>query len=212
MKRKVEWRRWKDPFLHDRPQDDDDELDDGYEHEEFGGRQSPFRGTYAATPAGFFPLEEANIPSRQFSFWVGDANFDVDDRVFRAAERVPGVEILQALTRYRFWMGVGRSFHDERVKDAVTEAMVSAATPPGPPKVWAVVQFDSEAIRVVGRTKSDIKKLSRGGRVLATSWGKNELFKANPAGGDGPGIRGGLGGPGQQEPPQVDFPEVREPD
>lgn len=210
MKR-VDFRRWQDPFMPEERFDEGDELDDGYSSDEFGRKQTPYRGTYAITPVGLFPLSDANLPSRQFSFWVGDTNFDIDDTVLRAAERVPGVEILQAMTRYRFWLGIGRSFHDERVKESVRKAMIKATTPPGPPRFWAVVRRGGNAERVVGRSKSEIKKLVAGGQVLVTSWENHgELFEADKADGDGPGICDGLGRPGQQLPNEVDFPEVRE--
>ncbi len=212
MTRTVEFRRWNDPFIPEEHHEED-ELKDGYDWDG-PKKQSNYRGIYAATPAGFFPLSEANLPSRQFSFWMGDTNFDLDRTVVDAAKAVPGVEILQVQTRYRFWLGIGRAFHDERVKAAVRKAMVKGATPEGPPLYWVVVKFENGAtVRITGETKkAALRKAERLGEVMATSWSATDgLFGEAKATGDfRPGVRGGPGEPGQPVPPEVHLPEVRE--
>lgn len=69
------------------------------------------------TPMGWFQVNDKMSPSNQFDCWVGHSNFDITPSVRDALEEIPGVEVLIILTRYRFFIGIGRmfSFRDVRV-------------------------------------------------------------------------------------------------
>ena len=43
-----------------------------------------------------------------FDCWVGHTNFDITPSVRDALEEIAGVEVLVILTRYRFFIGIGR--------------------------------------------------------------------------------------------------------
>ena len=61
-------------------------------------------------------LKEASVLA-SFDCWVGHTNFDITPSVRDALEEIAGVEVLVILTRYRFFIGIGRmfSFRDVRV-------------------------------------------------------------------------------------------------
>tara|TARA_R110000824_G_scaffold77249_1_gene195443 strand:+ start:11400 stop:12050 length:651 start_codon:yes stop_codon:yes gene_type:complete len=69
------------------------------------------------TPMGWFQVNDKMSPSNQFDCWLGHSNFDITASVRDALEEIPGVEVLVILTRYRFFIGIGRmfSFRDVRV-------------------------------------------------------------------------------------------------
>lgn len=69
------------------------------------------------TPMGWFQVNDKMSPSNQFDCWVGHTNFDITPSVRDALEEIAGVEVLVILTRYRFFIGIGRmfSFRDVRV-------------------------------------------------------------------------------------------------
>jgi hypothetical protein len=143
-KRFIKWEKWIDPFLG-KPDDeievgniDDEEYwQDSYQKLE--ERQSrPLgpknqTGPVLAGPMGFIPLNEHNLPSKIYNFWMGHANFDITGKVQKIISKVPGVETLDVFTRYRFRVGVGKAFYnteDEKETDfgrsvlnSITEAL-----------------------------------------------------------------------------------------
>jgi hypothetical protein len=68
------------------------------------------------TPMGWFQVNDKMSPSNQFDCWLGHANFDITPSVRDALEEIPGVEVLIILTRYRFFIGIGRMFNFRDVR------------------------------------------------------------------------------------------------
>lgn len=71
-----------------------------------------------STPFGIWRVNDALNPYRQFKLWMGHTNFTIDNDVANVIKHIPGVEILNILTRYRFMIGVGDLFNirDTRVQ------------------------------------------------------------------------------------------------
>jgi len=69
------------------------------------------------TPVGMYQVDDRMNPIRQFDCWLGHTNFDITDSIKNEIESIAGVEVLVILTRYRFFIGVGKlfSFRDVRV-------------------------------------------------------------------------------------------------
>tara|TARA_Y100000034_G_scaffold124865_1_gene173599 strand:- start:1017 stop:1625 length:609 start_codon:yes stop_codon:yes gene_type:complete len=69
------------------------------------------------TPVGMYQVDDRMNPIRQFDCWLGHTNFDITDSIKNKIESIAGVEVLVILTRYRFFIGVGKlfSFRDVRV-------------------------------------------------------------------------------------------------
>ena len=119
--RKIAWEKWEDlsqsepahanPFMGI-------ESEDGEEDSEFD-----LAGFFERipklvhTPVGMYQVDDKMSPVRQFDCWLGHTNFDITDSVQNYIESTPGVEVLVILTRYRFFLGVGKlfSFRDVRV-------------------------------------------------------------------------------------------------
>lgn len=62
------------------------------------------------SPMGVIPLNESNMPSKVFNFWMMHTNFDIDEKVFNVLQNMPGVETLEILTRYRARISFGKVF------------------------------------------------------------------------------------------------------
>jgi hypothetical protein len=82
-------------------------------------------GITAITPEGVVPLHESTIPSKVFNFWVGHTNFDIGERRrFELISSTPGVECINAVSRYRFRVGIGLAFNQEQVKQEITDRLI----------------------------------------------------------------------------------------
>ena len=59
-----------------------------------------------------------------FDCWVGHTNFDITTTTFDTLNEVEGVELLKVVSRYRFFIGIGRMFHFKNVrKDLETQIL-----------------------------------------------------------------------------------------
>ena len=77
------------------------------------------------TPMGWFQINDKMAPGNQFDCWIGHANFDITPSVRDALEEIPGVEVLVILTRYRFFLGVGRMFNFRDVRVTIEKDILS---------------------------------------------------------------------------------------
>jgi len=51
-----------------------------------------------------------------FDCWVGHTNFNITQATFNMLDKVEGVELLKIVSRYRFFIGIGRMFHFKNVR------------------------------------------------------------------------------------------------
>jgi hypothetical protein len=103
-------------------------------------------------PIGLVPLNEANLPSSLFNFWMGYTTFELTDDLEDAIERVDGVETLDVFTRYRFRVAVGRAHDDKNVRAAIERT----CEPPAPAMPRVLV--GQEAVRAIMGRKPTGKK------------------------------------------------------
>lgn len=139
MPNKIMWEKWIDPFLSnldevelpDIDSDEDWEYKDSFQRSEEGSRKVTKKNTgpVIVGPMGIIPLNEHNTPSKIYCFWMGHTNFDITKTIADKIVKVPGVEVMDIFTRYRFRMAIGKAFLSEsdlfgrKVLDAVTEAV-----------------------------------------------------------------------------------------
>lgn len=122
---KIIWEKWIDPFGQNldemRWNNYDESLDpDGIEYveEEVAEHMPPIK--VIASPMGLIPYNEYTASSNIFNFWVGHTNFDITENVSDIIEQVPGVEILDIFTRYRFRIGIGKCFNDRDTMNEIS--------------------------------------------------------------------------------------------
>jgi hypothetical protein len=152
------WMKWRDPVaplikskIVEPYEPDEDEFDPAYvdARETFGYDDRPnpyeeelqggYKGPVVVGPIGLVPLNETNLPSSLFNFWMGYTTFEVTDDLEDAIELVDGVETLDVFTRYRFRMAVGRAHDDKKVRRAVE----LVCEPPAPPPPRMLVGRDA---------------------------------------------------------------------
>ena len=52
-----------------------------------------------------------------FDCWVGHTNFDITPDTFNMLNQVEGVELLKIVSRYRFFIGIGKMFKFKNVRE-----------------------------------------------------------------------------------------------
>jgi len=69
-----------------------------------------------STPVGIFQLHDKANPIKQLDCWTGHTNFDITKSVQHKIEHIKGIELLMVLSRYRFFVGVGKLFDFKSVR------------------------------------------------------------------------------------------------
>ncbi len=117
MKKTLMWFKWKNPFkvLHDEDINENGDYKDSYEK----SKLKQYHGPVIVGPMGIIPVTEANSPDKVFNFWMGHTNFSITKEVADRIEKINGVETLDINTRYRFRVGIGKAFNEDKVKDAI---------------------------------------------------------------------------------------------
>lgn len=106
------------PDINDEIFDEDD--DDAEFDEEYGAVMQPqFAGVVVPAMGGLYRVDNELNPLRMFELWMGDTNFDITKDVALKINKVPGVEVLKILTRYKFLVGVGTLFTMTEVRRAI---------------------------------------------------------------------------------------------
>ena len=109
----IAWERWDEDVIeqevvedfYDLGQEDDDE--EAVEDALAFLKRIP---SLVTTPMGMYQLHDKMNIINQFDCWVGYTNFDITKSIEKAIEQVEGVELLNIMTRYRFFLGVGKLF------------------------------------------------------------------------------------------------------
>jgi hypothetical protein len=178
--RKIAWEKWED-LPHTEPVHPNPfagiESEDGEEPAEFDLADFFERiPKLVHTPVGMYQVDDRMSPIKQFDCWLGHTNFDITGSVQNHIESTPGVEVLVILTRYRFFLGVGKlfSFRDVRVsiensvcsktlsdndelpiEDTEVESIKSELSEY---KHWAIFIFPNGEISHIGTNDLDDKK------------------------------------------------------
>jgi hypothetical protein len=81
-----------------------------------------------STPVGIFQLHDKANPIKQLDCWTGHTNFDITKSVQQKIEHTKGVELLMVLSRYRFFVGVGKLFDFKSVRRKLESAVCQNLT------------------------------------------------------------------------------------
>ena len=133
--KKIVWEKWIDPLNsnvdeveypgYDSPLESEEErtieflsVDENFEEkfEDYSNsdeQESQKNMTYnpvriVQTPHGFVTLTEHSFASKSFDFWTMHYNHDITEKIVSAIEKCPGVESVNAITRYRARIGFNR--------------------------------------------------------------------------------------------------------
>jgi hypothetical protein len=81
------------------------------------------------TPIGILNLKMLNHPEKSFNFWMAETNFDITGEVVGIINDIPGVEILDVFTRYRFRICIGNRFKFQDVRQSIEAALNASPLP-----------------------------------------------------------------------------------
>lgn len=71
----------------------------------------------------FCEINDDLSPLKQFRFYLAHTNFNITMKTINTVLKIPGIEVLRPLTRYRFIIAVGKAFNVTDVKLAVESAL-----------------------------------------------------------------------------------------
>lgn len=61
----------------------------------------------------------------RFDCWVGHTNFNINEGIKNTLNQVDGVEVLDIISRYRFFIGIGKMFKFSDVRKDIERAVCS---------------------------------------------------------------------------------------
>lgn len=118
IKRKIAWERWDEDLLHEEIIDNlNIDMEDA--DEELANDAMELMSKIPkliSTPLGIFQLYDKMSPMKQFECWMGYTNFNITGQIQKNVENVEGVELLSVISRYRFFVGVGKLFNFKTVR------------------------------------------------------------------------------------------------
>lgn len=59
-----------------------------------------------------------------FDCWIGHTNFDITSVIKNTLDTTRGVEVLKVLSRYRFFIGIGKLFDFKEVRQNIEENLI----------------------------------------------------------------------------------------
>lgn len=113
--RKIAWERWVDEVVDEEVAIKDGDGDDDVQMFKIPG---PIR-----TPLGQFDPKEGMSPSNMFDCWFCHTNFDITEADKHQLDMVEGIEVLRIVSRYRFFIGIGKMFSLTDVRPQVEIAL-----------------------------------------------------------------------------------------
>lgn len=64
-------------------------------------------------------LVEEAIITANFDCWVGHTNFDITHEIKNTLDAIDGIEVLKVMSRYRFFIGIGKMFEFKNVRKSI---------------------------------------------------------------------------------------------
>ena len=127
--KKIAWENWKEKVDDSPPKTINESNERTLESEEDDAIERNFLLSamevprLIQTPLGIFNYEDKLRPSEKFDCWIGYTNFDITQDVSDTIESIDGVEALEVMSRYTFFLGIGKMFKFRDVRTAIEEAI-----------------------------------------------------------------------------------------
>ena len=98
------------------------EYEENFDEEEYVD-QPQKRENVPLLPISEKLLEDISLLSN-FECWIGHTNFDITRDIKDTLDKTQGIEILKILSRYRFFIGVGKMFDFKNVRKNVENNII----------------------------------------------------------------------------------------
>ncbi len=130
--KKIAWENWKEKVDYSPPEnkleESTEEDEDAIEKSLLSAMEIP---RLVQTPLGIFHYEDKLKPSEKFDCWIGYTNFDITQNISDLIECVDGVEALEVMSRYTFFLGVGKMFNFRDVRLGIESLILEPEYPEG---------------------------------------------------------------------------------
>ena len=151
--KKIAWENWKEKVDYSPPEnkleESTEEDEDAIEKSLLSAMEIP---RLVQTPLGIFHYEDKLKPSEKFDCWIGYTNFDITQNVSDLIEHVDGVQALEVMSRYTFFLGVGKMFNFRDVRLGIEILILE----PEYPKDTLTILDSDEIIRSVELIKEQL--------------------------------------------------------
>ena len=151
--KKIAWENWKEKVDYSPPEnkleESTEEDEDAIEKSLLSAMEIP---RLVQTPLGIFHYEDKLKPSEKFDCWIGYTNFDITQNVSDLIAYVDGVEALEVMSRYTFFLGVGKMFNFRDVRLGIEILILE----PEYPKDTLTILDSDEIIRSVELIKEQL--------------------------------------------------------
>ena len=128
--KKIAWENWKEKVDYSPPEN---KLEEAVEEDEDAIEKSLLSAMeiprLVETPLGIFHYEDKLKPSEKFDCWIGYTNFDITQNISDLIECVDGVEALEVMSRYTFFLGVGKMFNFRDVRLGIESLILEPEYP-----------------------------------------------------------------------------------
>ncbi len=129
-KNKIVWEKWVDPFaledIEEEGEEEEEVEQDFPSYEQYESQEEQVNDEKMLllySDMGIIPYNEKTSSGKIFNFWIGHTNFDITKKISVLIESVPGVEILDIFTRYRFRVAIGKAFRDREVMNDISKTL-----------------------------------------------------------------------------------------
>lgn len=122
MNNTMAWEKWDESDFITEALEGEDELENSPENADL---PSMHLGTFSVTfpkirtPLGFFSIDDPLRPAIMFDCWIGHTNFEITQEIKHLIETTPGIEAFKIMSRYRFFIGVGKLFKFRDVREQI---------------------------------------------------------------------------------------------
>lgn len=79
------------------------------------------------TPIGEYSANDRMLPTKLFDCWICHTNFPLTKKELNILNNIPGIECLKIMSKYRFFIGIGRLFDFSDVRANVQALLCSDA-------------------------------------------------------------------------------------
>lgn len=103
-------------------EEDEEESEDYEEMEAY--KQSNVAGNMPILPISKELMDDMAMLSN-FDCWIGHTNFDITKEIKSILNKTEGVELLKVLSRYRFFVGIGKMFDFKEVRKKIENHIIT---------------------------------------------------------------------------------------
>ena len=104
-----------------------DTMTESEDSEEVPYQDEPDDSDSIMIPMSSKLIEDAMMITN-FDCWLGHTNFDITPDIKKILDRTQGVELLRVMSRYRFFIGVGKMFEFTEVRKNIEEQLTQENT------------------------------------------------------------------------------------